>query len=164
MHCNRVFAAADAVIPSVLIPAQTGNSYVSKCEQKQTISLAVHFALFYNSASTGLHQPGKSPFRRRPLFPLSVTELSVVWVHCFSKEWAEPMWLLPWLPNTGTVTMLPLFFTSFTPADGKILRVVWHCHSGPCGFTKSASCNVSAPPPPKNRITLAIFFFPFELC
>lgn len=89
--------------------------------------------------------------------------LSVVRVHCFSKAWAEPMWLLPWLPNTGTVTMLPLFFTSFTPADGKILRVVWHYHRGPSGFPKSASCNVTASPLP--QITESHWlFFPFELC
>lgn len=68
MHCNRVFAAADAVIPSVLIPAQTGNSYVSKCEQKQTISLAVHFALFYNSASTGATPTRKVSFQEKPPF------------------------------------------------------------------------------------------------
>lgn len=160
MHCNRVFAAADAVIPSALIPAQTGNSYVQLSVSKSRLYLwqyILHCATIQLQQGCTNQQSFLS--REAPFFhSLLPNCLSVVWVHCFSKEWAQPMWLLPWLPNTGTVTMLPLFFTSFTPADGKILRVVWHCHRGPSGFTESAS-----PLPPNNTITPAIFF-PFEPC
>lgn len=83
MHCNRVFAPADAVIPSVLIPAQTGNSYVSKCEQKQTISLAVHFALFYNSAPTR-----KVSFQEKPPFFHSLLP-NCQWFECTALARSE---------------------------------------------------------------------------